>query len=297
MDEQIRLLQNEGPRSLSPFAIPKIISDGASGMISIAYGIQGPSFSVASACASGSDGIGIASHLIRTGLLDAAIAGGADSPITALAIGGFDRIGAVSHRTDFTPSPFSAGRDGLIVGEGAGVLVLESLDHARSRKAEILGELIGYAATSDAFHVTAPTEDGRGSARAINRALDDAKLNATDIDYINAHGTGTSLNDAAETKAIKLALGDHAHRLPISSTKSMTGHMMGATGAVEAIICLKAIHEQVVPPTINYTGKDEICDLDYVPNAMRDAKLVTVMSHAFGFGGHNSVLILRAFSH
>lgn len=295
MEEQIGILQQNGPRSLSPFGIPRIMGNGAAGMVSILHKLRGPSFSVASACASGADGIGMAALLIHTGAVDAMVAGGSEAPITGLGIGGFDRIGAASHRTNETPAPFSAHRDGLMVGEGAGVLILESLEHAQARKAEIFAELIGYGASADAFHITAPTEDGHGSAQAILHALEDARLSPDEIDYINAHGTGTLLNDEAETKAVKLALGRQAYQIPISSTKSMTGHMMGASGAMEAIFCIQAICDGVIPPTINYLEPDPHCDLDYVPNEAREAHITTAMSNSFGFGGHNSVLIFRAF--
>lgn len=295
LEEQIGLLQQQGPRSLSPFGIPKIMSNGASGVVSILHKVRGPSFSVGSACASGADGIGMAATLIRAGLIDAMLAGGSEAPITGLGIGGFDRIGAASHRASRTPSPFSADRDGLVVGEGSAVVVLESLEHARGRKAEIYGELIGYGSSADAYHITAPTEDGSGSAQAILRALKDARVPPESIDYINAHGTGTPLNDNAETKAVKLALGKDAYQIPISSTKSMTGHMMAATGALEAVFSVLAIRDGVIPPTINYEEPDPACDLDYVPNEAREVRVETVMSNSFGFGGHNSVLIFRVF--
>jgi len=295
MEEQIGILHQKGPRSLSPFGIPRIMGNGAAGMVSILYNLRGPSFSVASACASGADGIGMATLLIRMGKVDAMVAGGTEAPITGLSVGGFDRIGAASHRTNETPSPFSAHRDGLMVGEGAGVLILENLDYARARRAEIFAEVIGYGASADAFHITAPTEDGEGSAQAILHALEDAHLSPQDIDYINAHGTGTPLNDEAETKAVKLALGSQAYEIPISSTKSMTGHMMGASGAMEAVFCIQAMHDGIIPPTINYLEPDPTCDLDYVPNEAREAHITTAMSNSFGFGGHNVVLIFRAF--
>ncbi len=292
--EQVTILNEAGPRRLSPFGIPKIMSNGASGMISIACRIQGPSFSVASACASGADGIGIAAHLIRAGAADVMLAGGTEAPLAPLGLGAFERIGAASKRSKNTPSPFSANRDGFIMGEGAAVLILEELEHAHTRGANILCELAGYGASADAYHITAPTEDGAGSARAILYALQDAKLTPEDIDYINAHGTGTLLNDESETRAIKLAFGAHAYKVPISSTKSATGHMMGATGALEALFCIQAIRDNVIPPTINYLEPDEVCDLDYVPNSAREIPVKTAMSNSFGFGGHNSVLILQA---
>jgi 3-oxoacyl-(acyl-carrier-protein) synthase len=271
------------------------MSNGAAGLISIVFGIRGPSFSTASACASGADGIGMAAMLLRAGVVDVMVAGGAEAPVTALAIGAFDRISAVSHREDGTPSPFSADRDGLIVGEGAAAVVLETLEHAKGRGASIYGEIIGYGASADAFHITAPTEDGSGSARAIKRALEDAHLVPEDIDYINAHGTGTALNDEAETKAIKLALGKAAYGIPVSSTKSMTGHMMGATGALEGLFCIRAVCDGTLPPTINFGEKDAACDLDYIPNEARQTPVEIAMSNSFGFGGHNSVLIFKKF--
>ncbi len=295
MDEQISTLYQNGPRTISPFGITKIMSNGAAGSISIRYGLRGTSFSVASACASGADAIGMATILIRIGRIDGMIAGGTEAPITALAVGAFDRISAASHRSANAPSPFSADRDGLVIGEGSGVVVLESLEYARKRGANIYAEVVGYGSSADAFHITAPTEDGSGSARAIRQALEDAQMNADEIDYVNAHGTGTKLNDDAETKAIKIAFGAQAYKVPISSTKSMTGHMMGATGALEAVLCIQAINDGIAPPTINYTHGDEICDLDYVPNEARDMKIKVAMSNSFGFGGHNAVLIIKAF--
>lgn len=293
--EQILIVTNEGPRKLSPFGIPRIMANGGAGMVSIAHGIRGPAFSVASACASGSDGIGVAMQLLRAGVVDAALAGGSESTITTLGVGAFHRIGAYTMRTDCTPSPFTKDRDGLVMGEGSAVLVLETLEHAKARGAHIVGELTGYGASADAFHITAPTEDGAGSATAISRALADAKVNIDEIDYINAHGTGTPLNDASETFAIKRTFGDRAYKIPVSSTKSMTGHMMGGTAALEAVFSLQAIRDGVVPPTINYMEADPVCDLDYVPNTARELPVEVAISNAFGFGGHNSVLVFKAF--
>lgn len=295
LEEQIGLLQQQGPRSISPFGIPKIMSNGGAGVVSILHKIRGPSFSVGSACASGADGIGMAAMLIQAGVVDVMLAGGSEAPITGLGVGSFDRIGAATHGTSGVPSPFSANRDGLVVGEGAAVTVLESLEHARARKADVYGELIGYGSSADAYHITAPTADGSGSAQAILRALENGRISPEAIDYISAHGTGTPLNDEAETKAVKLALGSRAYQIPISSTKSMTGHMMAATGALEAVFCILAIRDDVLPPTINYQEPDPACDLDYVPNEARDTRVETAMSNSFGFGGHNSVLIFRAF--
>ncbi len=293
--EQVTTVVNEGPRRLSPFAIPRIMSNGAAGTVSIAHGLRGPSFSVGSACASASDGIGMALQLLRAGIVDVALAGGSEAAISPLGVGSFYRIGGYTSRSSDTPSPFSRDRDGLVMGEGAAVLVLETLEHARARGATIHGEIAGYGASADAFHLTAPTEDGSGSALAIQRAMEDARVQPQDIDYINAHGTGTPLNDASETLAIKRALGEHAYNIPISSTKSMTGHMMGATAALEAVFCLQALRDGVVPPTINFHEQDPDCDLDYVPNQAREIPVKVAMSHAFGFGGHNSVLVFRAF--
>jgi beta-ketoacyl-acyl-carrier-protein synthase II len=293
--DQIPLVVNEGPRKLSPFAIPRIMSNGASGLISIAHGFRGPTFSVASACASASDGIGVCLQFLRAGIADVMVSGGSETGISLFGVGSFYRIGAYTPRLDRTPSPFSRDRDGLVMGEGSAVLVMETLDHAKARGAHILGEIAGYGASADAFHVTAPTEDGSGSASAIDRALKDAKLDKTDVDYINAHGTGTPLNDGSETLAIKQTFGEQAYNIPISSTKSMTGHCMGATASLEAVFCLQAIRDGIIPPTINYNEPDELCDLDYVPNEARKANIRTTISHAFGFGGHNSVLVIRKF--
>ena len=291
------LLEKAGPRRLAPFIIPMFMANGASGMVGIDVGAKGPAFSVGSACASGADGIGQAMWLLRNGVVDVALAGASEAPLTRLGLGSFDRLGALSRREhSVTPSPFAKDRDGLVMGEGAAVLVLETLEHARRRGAEILAELAGYAATADAFHVTAPAEKGTGGSKAIRNALADARMSPEDVDYVNAHGTGTQLNDLAETQALKAALGDRARQIPISSTKSMTGHMMGATGAVEAILCVQAIRTGIVPPTINLHVPDPECDLDYVPNEARAHKVRAAVSNAFGFGGHNAVLAIREFS-
>ncbi len=293
MVEQITLLNAEGPRRIDPLGLTRFMTTSPG--IAIEHGIHGPSFSVASACATGADGIGLAYQLVRAGVVEAMIAGGADAPITSLSLAVFDQMRAYSHRAEGTPSPFSAGRDGLVLGEGAGVLVLESLDHARRRGASILAELAGYGATTDAYHLVAPREDGAESAAAIRAALDDARLPPAAVDAVNAHGTGTPLNDAAETRALKGALGDHAYRIPVSATKSMTGHMMGAAGAAEAVFCIQMIRQGIVPPTLNYRGADPDCDLDYVVEGARERPVRVALSNAFGFGGHNSVLVFRAF--
>jgi beta-ketoacyl-acyl-carrier-protein synthase II len=298
-EEGVVTLYEKGARRISPFLIPMFMPNGPGGMIAIRLGAKGPNFSVSSACASGADGLGQSWMLIRNGAVEVAIAGGTESTITKLGIGAFDRLGALSRRNDdysMTPAPFDKNRDGLVMGEGAAILVLESLQHARARGASILAELAGYAATSDAFHVTAPSADGIGGAAAIARAAKEAELNPDEIDYINAHGTATQLNDPAETRAIKAALGEAAYDVPVSSTKSMTGHMMGATGALEPIFCIKAIETNIAPPTIHLQEPDPECDLDYVPNEAREVPIETALSNAFGFGGHNAVLAFRSFS-
>lgn len=288
-------VKEAGPRKLSPYIIPKVMPNGAAGMIGIEYGAKGPSFSVASACASGADGIGTAWLMIRAGIIDAAIAGASDATIIQVGVGSFDRLGAMTRQAEGVPQPFDRERDGLVMGEGAAILVLERESHARARGAAILAELAGYASTADAFHVTAPAEDGAGGAAAMRYALEAGGLNVDEVGYINAHGTATPLNDLSETRAIKAAFGERAYDIPVSSTKSMTGHMMGTTGALEAIFCVLAIREGVLPPTINYRTPDPACDLDYVPNVAREASLRVALSNAFGFGGHNAVLALRKY--
>lgn len=289
----------EGPRRVSPFLIPMLMPNGASGMIAIDFQIKGPCFSVASACASGSDGIGTAWLMLKAGMIDAALAGAAESTVCNVGVAAFDRVGAMSRRNDdysMTPQPFDKNRDGLVMGEGAAVLVLETETHAKNRGANILAELAGYGATADAFHVTAPHEQGEGGAAAMKMALSSAGATVDDLGYINAHGTGTQLNDQSETRAIKAAFGEKAYQIPISSTKSMTGHMMGATGALEAIFCTKVVCEGILPPTIHYQTPDPECDLDYIPNQARQKKVDLAISNAFGFGGHNAVLAIRKYS-
>ncbi len=298
LEEAIPLVKAGQQRRMSPFAIPMLMSNGAAGLTGIDYGFQGPSFSVSSACASGADGIGIASMLIRAGVIDAAIAGASEAAITPVGVAAFDRVGAMSRKDgihQLTPQPFDLDRDGLVIGEGAAILVLESEQHARQRGAAILAELAGYAATADAYHITAPEENGAGGAKAIHLALKSAQVNPDQVDYINAHGTGTKLNDLSETRAIKAAFGEWAYQIPVSSTKSMTGHLMGATGALEAIFCVQAIRDGILPPTINYRTPDPLLDLDYVPNQARPARIQTAISNSFGFGGHNAVLVLKEY--
>lgn len=289
----------EGPRRVSPFLIPMLMPNGAAGMIAIDLQIQGPCFSVASACASGSDGIGMAWLMLKAGIIDAALAGAAEMTVCSTGVAAFDRVGAMSRRNDnysMAPQPFDKNRDGLVMGEGAAVLVLETESHAKKRGANILAELAGYGATADAYHVTAPHEHGAGGAAAMRVALDSAGANVDDLGYINAHGTGTLLNDQSETRAIKAAFGEMAYKVPVSSTKSMTGHMMGATGALEAIFCVQVVREGILPPTIHYETPDPECDLDYVPNQAREKKVNLAISNAFGFGGHNAVLAIRRYS-
>ncbi|MCP4140379.1 MAG: beta-ketoacyl-ACP synthase II [Chloroflexi bacterium] len=299
LQEAIYTLKDHGARRVSPFLIPMLMPNGAAGLIGIDNGIKGPAMSVASACASGIDGIGLAWMMLRTGMIDAALTGASESTLTETGIGAFDRIRALSRRNDnydMTPAPFDKNRDGLVMGEGAGILMLETESHAKARGANILAELAGYAATADAYHVTAPSSDGAGGASAISNALVSAAVNPDDVDYISAHGTATPLNDVTETRAIKRAFGEQAYQVPISSTKSMTGHMMGATGALETIFCVKAIQEHVVPPTIHYQTPDPECDLDYVPNQAREQKVEVAISNAFGFGGHNAVLVVKKYN-
>jgi len=292
------LFETGDPRRISPFGIPMLLVDGGSNHVSIEVGALGTSATPISACATGADCIGHAFDLIRLGRLDQALAGCGDAPIIPIGIAAFDRMGACS-REDHMPvrasRPFSKDRPGLVFAEGAAVMVLEALEHAKARGATIYAELIGFGSTSDAFHLTAPHPEGLGAAAAMQMALDDAGLSAPDIDYINAHGTGTSLNDAMETKAIKQVLGEHAYHVPVSSTKSMTGHGMGATAAMEAIFACLALRDQVAPPTINLDDPDPECDLDYVPHTARQMQIEHVMSNSFGFGGHNVALIFRSY--
>ena len=298
LEDAIFTVRDTGPRRVSPFLIPMLMPNGASGLTAIDYGIKGPCLSVASACASGADGIGTAWMMLRNGTVDVAIAGASEAAICRAGVAAFDRVGAMSRRNDdysMTPQPFDKNRDGLVMGEGAAILVMETESHAKARGATIYAELAGYASTADAFHVTAPHEEGAGGAAAIRHALEAAKVNPEEVGYISAHGTGTPLNDLSETKAVKAAFGAQAYKTPISSTKSMTGHMMGATGALEAIFCVQAIREGLLPPTIHYETPDPDCDLDYIPNKARESKINVAISNAFGFGGHNAVLVIRKY--
>jgi beta-ketoacyl-acyl-carrier-protein synthase II len=299
LEDNMYALIEKGLKRISPFIIPMFMTNGAAGLIAIDNGYKGPSFSVSSACASGADGIGVAWTMLKTGTIDVAVAGASEATVTKLAVAAFVRLGALSRQNNpegNVPQPFDLERDGLVMGEGAAILVLEREAHAIDRGAEILAELAGYAGTADAYHITAPSEDGVGGAQAIRLALNSAQVNMEDVGYINAHGTATQLNDLSETRAIKASFGDLAYQIPISSTKSMTGHMMGATGALEAIFCVEAINNKTLPPTINYETPDPECDLDYVPNVARDKKINLAISNAFGFGGHNAVLVVKEYT-
>jgi 3-oxoacyl-[acyl-carrier-protein] synthase II len=290
---------NDGPRRLGPFFIPMMLSNMASGVTAIATGALGPNFAPVSACASAAHALGEAARMIRQGEADVVFAGGAEAPVTRLSVAGFNAMGALSRR-NAEPArasrPFDAERDGFVLAEGGAVLVLEEREHALQRGAEILAELSGYGTTDDANHMVQPGPGGAGAARAMRLALADAGLQPSDIDYVNAHGTSTQLNEKLETQALKTAFGDHAYRVPISSTKSMTGHLLGAAGSVEAVLCVKALQHQCVPPTINLEHADPACDLDYVPNRARAVSLRNVLSNSMGFGGHNVALIFSAAS-
>ena len=282
---------------MSPMFIPMSISNMPAGNIAIELGIKGESIATVSACASSTHAIGEAYRAIKHGYEDAILAGGAEAAICEIGIAGFENMKALSNATDKNRAsiPFDKERSGFVMGEGAGILVLEELEHAKQRNAHIYAEVIGYGATSDAYHITSPAPEGKGGARAMLRAIEDANLEAEDIDYINAHGTSTHLNDSLETLAIKTALGEASKNIMVSSTKGNTGHLLGAAGAIEAIICTKAIEEQIVPPTINYKEKDEECDLDIVPNELRKAEVKVVMSNSLGFGGQNASIVFKKY--
>ena len=285
-----------GPRKISPFFIPKVISNLAPGQIAIRHGAKGVNWTPTSACASGTHAIGEAFHLIRRGLQDAVIAGGAESAITPLGVGGFSAMKALSTRNDEperASRPFDKERDGFIIAEGSGVLILEERDHALKRGAKIYAEVIGYGANGDAYHITAPAPEGEGAARCMRLSLKDAGIAPSEVDYINAHGTSTEYNDANETQAIKKVFGEHAFKLAVSSTKSMTGHLLGAAGAVEGVFSVLALRHGIIPPTINYENPDPDCDLDYVPNQARRADIRVALSNSFGFGGTNACVIFR----
>jgi 3-oxoacyl-[acyl-carrier-protein] synthase II len=293
--DNLETMQTRGADRVSPFLVPMMLADTPSAMVSITYGLRGPNMSVATACATGNNALGEAAEMIRRGAADVMLAGGADAAIFPLVIAGFGVMGALSTRNDQPEQasrPFDAQRDGFITGEGAAVLVLEAYDHALERGATVHGELLGYGTSADAYHVSSPAEGGEGAVRAMQIALNDAGITAEAIDYINAHGTSTPLNDRSETAALKRLLGERAYDVPISSTKSVHGHLLGAAGALEALITVKTLAEGYIPPTVNYEHPDPDCDLDYVPNVARAADLRIAMSNGFGFGGHNATIIL-----
>jgi 3-oxoacyl-[acyl-carrier-protein] synthase II len=295
---QVKVFEKRGPRRVSPFLIPMILPDSAAGQVAITFGIKGPNMAVTSACATGLNVIGEATEMIRRGFVHTALCGGSEAAILPLTVAAFNVMGVLSTRNDEPERacrPFDAQRDGFVMGEGAAILVLERLEEAQARGARIYGEVIGYGSSADAYHMAAPAVDGAGAAQAMRMALSDAGLRPHNVDHINAHGTGTSLNDISETAAIKSVFGDHAYKVAISSTKSMTGHLLGAAGAIEAIACLKALETSLIPPTINYEHPDPECDLDYVPNEARAANLRVAMSNSFGLGGHNACLIFLKF--
>jgi 3-oxoacyl-[acyl-carrier-protein] synthase II len=296
-ESQLKVLTERGPRKVSPFTIPSLIGNICAGLVSIEYGARGPSFGIVSACATGTHSLGEAAHAIRRGDADVMIAGGSEAAITPFAYASFCAMKAMSTHNDAPEKasrPFDRQRDGFIMGEGAGVVVLESLEHAQARGARIYCELAGYAATSDAYHITQPDPEGKGLSLAMRRALASAALEPSQIDYINAHGTSTPYNDKFETLAIKKVFGEHAAKLAISSTKSMTGHLLGAAGGIESVICVKTLQTQMIAPTINLEDPDPECDLDYVPNVARAAKVSAVLSNNLGFGGQNAAVVFRA---
>ena len=299
IEVQHKIMLEKGPSRMSPFLIPMLIVNEAAGQVGINFGLRGPNSCVATACASGSHAIGDAFRIIERGDADVMVCGGTESCIVPTGVGGFCALKALSTRNDNpgkASRPFDRERDGFVMGEGCGLVVLETLEHAKKRKAKIFAEIVGYGMSCDAYHMTAPNPDGDGPARAMKIALKDARLNAGDVDYINAHGTSTKLNDKIETIAIKNAFGAHAKKVMVSSTKSMTGHLLGAAGGVEFVACCLAIRDAVVPPTINYEYPDPDCDLDYVPNTARSAKVKVCMSNSLGFGGHNASLIVKKFT-
>tara|TARA_Y100000588_G_scaffold163147_1_gene177241 strand:- start:1195 stop:2448 length:1254 start_codon:yes stop_codon:yes gene_type:complete len=296
LSEQMGVMSQKGPSRVSPFLIPMMLPDMASGQVSMVLGAKGPSFATVSACSSGADAIGQALSLIQTGITDVVIAGGAEAAICPIGIAGFNSCKALSKRNDEPQKasrPFDAGRDGFVLGEGSAILVLENSSMAETRGATPIAELVGYGATSDAHHITQPAPEGEGGARAMQIALENANLSPNEVDYINAHGTSTPINDKFETSAMKTVFSEHAYKIPISSTKSMTGHLLGAGGALEAAISVMSINQGVIPPTINLETPDPDCDLDYTPHIPKRGRVRTAMSNSFGFGGHNASLLFK----
>ena len=298
LTEQLEVLRTKGPRRVSPFLVPMFIIDLAAGQVAIAVGARGPNFATVSACATSAHALGEAAEIIKRGDARVMIAGGSEASVVPIGVAGFASMRALSTRNDAperASRPFDAERDGFVMAEGGGVVVLEAESFARTRGAHIYAELAGYGASDDAYHITAPPDGGEGAVRSMRIALRKAGCDPSDIQYINAHGTSTPVNDRIETAAVKEVFGGHAHRIPMSSTKSMTGHMLGAAGVVEAIACIKAIEESVIPPTMNYENPDPECDLDYVPNTARQQKVDAALTNSFGFGGHNVSLVLRRY--
>lgn len=299
MYENILAFINRGPSRVSPFMVPMMLPDTAAGIIAIQLGVRGPNMAVVTACATGTNAVGEASEIIRRGQADVVLAGGTEAALIPVAMAALGVMTALSTRNDDPQGasrPFDRDRDGFVMGEGSAVLVLESLEHAIARQAPILAEISGYGSTSDAYHITAPSENGDGAALCMQNALEYAGFSIDQIDYINAHGTSTQLNDKSETAAIKTVFGELAYQIPLSSTKSMTGHLLGASGALEALICVKILESQLLPPTINYENPDPDCDLDYVPNTPRQATVRNIMSNSFGFGGHNASIIISQYT-
>ncbi len=299
LTEQIKVLDERGVRRVSPFLVPMMIADMASGQVSIDVGARGPNMGIVSACSSGAHAIGEAYEVIRRGDAEAMITGGTEGSIVPIGLAGFCASRALTRQNgepERASRPFDAKRDGFVPAEGAGIVILESLEHAEARGARIHAELVGYGATADAFHITLPAKEGAGARRAMERALQKADLDVGEVDYINAHGTSTEANDRLETHAVKTLFGEHADRLPISSTKSMIGHALGAAGGIEAVFTIKALLDDTLPPTINYEYPDPACDLNYVPNEARPARVDVAMSNSFGFGGHNASLVFRAYA-
>jgi 3-oxoacyl-[acyl-carrier-protein] synthase II len=296
--EQYDVFKSRGPRRINPFFIPMMLADTPSAQVAMEYGLRGPNMSVITACATGTNAVGEAFEMVARGAADAMLTGGAEAALNPVTIAGFNVMGALSTRNE-DPSgasrPFDAGRDGFVASEGTAVLMIESLEHALARGATIYAEIVGYGTSSDANHMAAPLESGEGARLAMQAALDRAGLDSEEIDYINAHGTGTRLNDPIETRAIKTLMGEHAYNIAVSSSKSMTGHLLGGAGALEALICVKVLKDGIIPPTINYDTPDPDCDLDYVPNEARQADVRVAMSNSFGFGGHNACVVLRRY--
>jgi 3-oxoacyl-[acyl-carrier-protein] synthase II len=291
-----QVLRESGPKKISPFFIPMLIANMAPGQISIAFGAKGPNLAIETACAAGTHAVGDAFKLIQSGVADVMITGGVEAALTPLGVAGFNAMRAISTRNDQPEKasrPFDRDRDGFVMGEGSGIVILEALEHALERGASIYAEIIGYGLTADAYHMTAPSPEGEGMARCMQMALDDADVVPDEVDYINAHGTSTDLNDRFETQAIKSVFGEHAYKVPVSSTKSMTGHLLGGAGGIETAFTVLAIQRGIIPPTINYENPDPDCDLDYVPNVCRKAEVRTALSNSFGFGGTNAALVLR----